>query len=70
MDKTSAKIDSDTAKAEARVHGTVTSNEIANAQRRRELVELFSEAGRFDFEAADDAWGASSGATGNAGAED
>jgi hypothetical protein len=57
MDKTSAEIDSDTAKAEARVHGTVTSNEVANAQRRRELVELFSEAGRFDFEAADGAWG-------------
>jgi Arc/MetJ family transcription regulator len=65
MSKTSVEIDRDIAAEAARILGTVTLrdtineslHEIVNAQRRRELIDLFSEPGRFDFAAADDAWG-------------
>jgi len=34
--------------------------EVVHAKRRLELIALLSEDGRFDFEAADQAWGADS----------
>jgi hypothetical protein len=32
--------------------------EVVDAKRRLELIEVFGQAGRFDFDAADGAWGA------------
>lgn len=66
MAKTSVEIDRDIAREAAAILGTVTLRdtidaslrEIVHAKRRLELVALLGEAGRFDFEAAEHAWGA------------
>ena len=66
MAKTSVEIDRDIAREAAAILGTTTlrdtinasMREIVDAKRRLELVAMLSEEGRFDFEAADHAWGA------------
>ena len=66
MAKTSVEIDRDIARQAAAILGTTTlrdtinasMREIVDAKRRLELVAMLSEEGRFDFEAADHAWGA------------
>jgi Arc/MetJ family transcription regulator len=63
--KTSVEIDRDILDAAAAILGTRTLretidaslHEVVNAHRRLELVALLSEEGRFDFEAAERAWG-------------
>lgn len=58
-------IDRDIAREAAAILGTTTLRatidaslrEIVHAKRRLELVALLSDAGRFDFTAADQAWG-------------
>jgi len=65
VSKTSVEIDRDIAAQAADILGTVTLrdtidaalHEIVNARRRLELVAMFSEPGRFDFSAAENAWG-------------
>ena len=65
MSKTSIEIDRDIARQAAEILGTSTLREtvdaslreIVNAKRRLELVELLGEDGRFDFTAAESAWG-------------
>lgn len=65
MSKTSLEIDRDIADQAAAILGTTTLREtvdaslreIVNAKRRLELVALLSEAGRFEFDVIDDAWG-------------
>jgi Arc/MetJ family transcription regulator len=64
--KTSVEIDRDIARQAAAILGTTTlrdtinaaMREVVDAKRRLELVALLSEEGRFDFEAAAQAWGA------------
>jgi len=66
MSKTSVDVDRDIAREAAAILGTTTLRdtidaslrEVVHAKRRLELVALLSEAGRFDFEAAEHAWGA------------
>lgn len=66
MSKTSVEVDQDIARQAAIILGTRTLREtidaalreIVHAKRRLELVSLFSQAGRFDFDAAEQAWGA------------
>ena len=66
MAKTSIDVDRDIADQAAAILGTTTLKdtvhasllEIVNAKRRLELVALLGEDGRFDFEAAERAWGA------------
>ena len=66
MSKTSVEIDQDIAREAAAVLGTKTLRdtidaalrEVVHAKRRLELVALLGEDGRFDFEAAEQAWGA------------
>jgi Arc/MetJ family transcription regulator len=63
--KTSVEIDRDIARQAAAVLGTRTLRdtidaslrEVVHAKRRLELVALLAEVGRFDFEAAEHAWG-------------
>ncbi len=65
MSKTSVEVDRDIAAQAASILGTSTLRdtidaalrEIVNARRRLELVALLSEPGRFDFDAAEGAWG-------------
>ena len=65
MSKTSIDIDRDIADQAAKILGTETLRdtvhaslqEVVSAQRRRELLQLLSEADRFDFDAAESAWG-------------
>ncbi len=65
MSKTSVEIDPDITRQAAEILGTKTLRatinaalaEIVDARRRLELVALLSEEGRFDFQAADRAWG-------------
>ncbi len=65
VSKTSVEIDRDIAAQAADILGTATLRdtidaalrEIVNARRRLELVAMFSEPGRFDFNAAENAWG-------------
>lgn len=65
MSKTSVEIDHDILQQAAEILGTTTLratidaalHEIVHARRRLELVALLSQEGRFDFEAADQAWG-------------
>lgn len=65
VSKTSVEIDRDIAAQAADILGTATLRdtidaalrEIVNARRRLELVAMFSEPGRFDFSAAENAWG-------------
>lgn len=66
MTKTSVDVDRDIARQAAKILGTTTLRdtidvslrEVVHAKRRLELVALLSEEGRFDFEAAEHAWGA------------
>ena len=66
VSKTSVEIDPDIAGEAAAVLGTKTLRdtidaalrEVVHAKRRLELVALLGEDGRFDFEAAEQAWGA------------
>ena len=63
--KTSIDVDLDIADQAAAILGTTTLRdtvhasllEVVNAKRRFELVALLGEEGRFDFEAAKQAWG-------------
>jgi Arc/MetJ family transcription regulator len=65
MSKRSSEIDQDIAREAAGILGTHTLratidaalHEIVHAKRRLELVALLAEEGRFDFEAAEHAWG-------------
>jgi hypothetical protein len=65
MAKTSVDVDQDIARQAGEILGTTTLRdtinasmlEVVNARRRLELVELLSEEGRFDFGAAERAWG-------------
>lgn len=65
MTKTSVEVDHDILQQAAEILGTTTLRstidaalrEIVHARRRLELVALFAQDGRFDFEAADAAWG-------------
>ncbi len=66
VSKTSIEIDRDIARQAAAILGTTTlrdtingsMREVVHAKRRLELIALLSEEGRFDFEAAERAWGA------------
>lgn len=66
MAKTSVEIDKDIASEAAAILGTKTLRatinaalaEVVHAKRRLELIALLSEEGRFDFDAAERAWGA------------
>ena len=66
MAKTSVHVDRDIAREAAAVLGTTTLRatidaslrEVVHAKRRLELVAMLTEEGRFDFEAAERAWGA------------
>ena len=65
MSKTSVEIDRDIAAQAADILGTATLRdtidaalrEIVDTRRRLELIAMLSEPGRFDFDAAGDAWG-------------
>ena len=65
MAKTSIEIDQDIVKQAAEILGTTTLratvdaalHEVVAAQRRLEVIALLSEPGRFDFAAAERAWG-------------
>ena len=65
MSKTSVEIDRDIVLQAAAILGTITLRdtidaslrEVVNAKLRLELVEMFAELGRFDFDAAEHAWG-------------
>lgn len=65
MSKTSIEIDREIAEEAAAILGTsslretvdAALREVVNAKRRLELVALLSEPGRFDFDAAEQAWG-------------
>lgn len=67
MAKTSVEVDRDIAKEAAAILGTTTLREtidaslreVVHAKRRLELVALLGEEGRFDFDAAERAWGTS-----------
>lgn len=66
MSKTSVDVDKDILRQAAAILGTSTLretidgalHEVVHAKRRLELVALFSQEGRFDFDAAERAWGA------------
>ncbi len=68
MSKTSIEIDREIAEEAAAILGTsslrdtvdAALREVINAKRRLELVALLSEPGRFDFDAAEHAWGGDS----------
>jgi Arc/MetJ family transcription regulator len=65
MAKTSVEIDRDILRQAATILGTTTLRdtidaslrEVVHAHRRLELVAMFSDGTRFDFEAAERAWG-------------
>lgn len=65
MSKTSVEVDYDIVRQAAAILGTRTLREtidaalreVVDAKRRLELVALLSEEGRFDFDAANAAWG-------------
>jgi Arc/MetJ family transcription regulator len=64
--KTSVEVDKDILRQAAAILGTRTLREtidaalrdVVDAKRRLELIALLGEEGRFDFDAADGAWGA------------
>ena len=68
MSKTSVEVDQDIAREAATILGTKTLREtidgalreVVHAKRRLELIGLLAEEGRFDFAAAEEAWGAGS----------
>ncbi len=65
MAKTSVDVDQDIARQAAAILGTKTLREtidaalreVVQAKRRIELIAILSQEGRFDFEAAEHAWG-------------
>ena len=65
MSKTSVDVDQDIARQAADILGTRTLREtidaalreVVDARRRIELITMLSQEGRFDFEAAEQAWG-------------
>jgi len=65
VSKTSVEVDQDIARQAASILGTKTLkdtinaalHEILDAKRRLELIALIREEGRFDFAAAEHAWG-------------
>lgn len=65
MSKTSVDVDRDIARQAADILGTTSLKdtidaslrEVVDAQRRLELIALLREPGRFDFGAAEQAWG-------------
>jgi Arc/MetJ family transcription regulator len=65
MSKTSVEVDRDIAREAAAILGTTTlrdtidasMREIVHAKRRLELIALLRDEGRFDFAAAEHAWG-------------
>jgi Arc/MetJ family transcription regulator len=65
MSKTSVEVDQDIAREAADILGTSTLRatidaalrEVVYARRRLELIALFGQDGRFDFDAAEQAWG-------------
>ncbi|MDE3205776.1 MAG: type II toxin-antitoxin system VapB family antitoxin [Acidobacteriota bacterium] len=65
MSKTSVEVDPDIVQQAAEILGTTTLRatidaalrEIVHARRRLELVAMLAQDGRFDFEAAERAWG-------------
>ncbi len=65
MSKTSVDVDQDIARQAADILGTRTLREtidaalreVVDARRRTELITMLSQEGRFDFEAAEQAWG-------------
>ena len=65
MSKTSVEVDRDILDAASTILGTTTLretidaalHEVVNAHRRLELVAMLGEEGRFDFGAAERAWG-------------
>lgn len=65
VSKTSVEVNRDIASQAADILGTTTLRdtidaalrEIVNARRRLELMAMLSEPGRFDFDAAENAWG-------------
>ena len=67
MSKTSVDIDQDVLWEAAAILGTTTLRatvdsalrEIVHARRRLELISMLGQEGRFDFESAEQAWGAS-----------
>ena len=67
MSKTSVDIDQDVLREAAAILGTTTLRatvdsalrEIVHARRRLELISMLGQEGRFDFESAEQAWGAS-----------
>ncbi len=66
MSKTSVEVDQDIVRQAAAILGTKTLRatidaalrEVVHAKRRIELVALLSQEGRFDFDLAQQAWGA------------
>jgi Arc/MetJ family transcription regulator len=66
MSKTSVEVDHDIVRQAAAILGTRTLREtidaalreVVDAKRRLELIALLREEGRFDFDAAEAAWGA------------
>jgi Arc/MetJ family transcription regulator len=66
VSKTSVEVDQDILRQAAAILGTRTLREtidaalreVVHAKRRLELIALLGEEGRFDFDAADAAWGA------------
>jgi len=67
MAKTSVEIDQDIVREAADILGTTTLratidaalHEVVRAKRRLELIAMFAQEGRFDFETAEGAWGGS-----------
>jgi len=65
VSKTSVEVDQDILREAAEILGTQTLRatvdaalrEVVHAKRRLELITLLSQEGRFDFDAAADAWG-------------
>lgn len=65
MSKTSVEIDSDIARAAAAILGTTTLRatihaalqEVVDAQKRLELLDLLADDSRFDFTVVERAWG-------------
>jgi len=66
VSKTSVEVDQDIVRQAAAILGTRTMREtidaalreVVHAKRRLELIALLGEEGRFDFDAAEAAWGA------------
>ncbi len=56
--RTSVDVDRDVARPAAAILGTRTLGQVVDAKQRLELISILSWEGRFDFDAAEQAWGA------------